>query len=186
MPYETFPSFPGLGWDIKKRVLFSNNRETSASGAEFTTARWTLPHFEIDLDYNFLSQSDRDSFEAFFIARRGSFEPFLLALTNDRNRAGASLTPAPDGVRTQFTIVGMPAQTNVTGTPTAKVNGGAVSATVTAEGVATFAVAPAAGTTLSIDYDYAYVVRFKDDKCEFNQLMDRMYEQKKISFRTVR
>lgn len=185
MPLQTFPTLPGLGWDVKKRVLFSNNKEVAKSGAEFSTANWTLPMFEFDYDVNFMSQSDRDALEAFYIAQLGDHLPFLLSVVNDNAKAGASLSPAPNGTNKNFVILGMPAQSNVVGTPTLRVNGGVVTGTVDALGAVVFTNAPANGSTLSIDYSYAYVVKFKD-KLEINQMMAKMYETKKITFRTHR
>lgn len=186
MPLATFPAFVGLAWEIKKRVLFSNSREVSASGVEFTNVRWSLPHYEFDLDWNYLTQADRDAFEAFFLTTYGGASPFLLSVTNDSVKTGAALTPAPDGINKTFQIA-MPAQTNIVGTPTVKDNGVAAAAnTATATGAVTFTTAPVAAHTLTADFTYAYVVRFKDDKLEFNQMMHRFYECKKMTFRTVR
>lgn len=121
MPLATFPTLPGLGWDVKKRVMFSNNKEVAKSGAEFSTANWSLPMFEFDVDVNFLSQSDRDTLETFYTDHLGDHLPFLLSVTNDSAKSGATVGVG-DGTVTQFQIA-LPAQTNIVGTPALTVNG---------------------------------------------------------------
>lgn len=184
MPLATFPTLPGLGWDIKKRPIFSNAKEVAASGAEFSTAYWSQPMYEFDFDVNFLSQSHRDQLEAFYLAHLGDHLPFLLTVTNDNYKAGLAMSPAPNGSNTVFQLLGLPAQTNVVGHQL-RVNGAPVAGTVSETGMVTFAVAPAGGSTPTCDTTYCYVVKFKD-KMEFNQMMSVMYEVRKITFRTYR
>ena len=114
----TFPTLTGTGWDIKKRVIWSTDVETAASGAEFRTAYWTAAIYEFDLQFNYLSQSDQQTLETFYETQQGSFTPFYLAVAND---------PASP-----------------------------------------------------------FLVRFKDDTLEFNQMMSQFYEVQTITFRTVR
>ena len=181
----TFPTLQGIGWDIKKRPLFSTATETSSSGAEFRTGRWPLPHFEFDLTFPYLSQADRDALEAFYIAQQGALTPFLLTVTNDTTQTAKSFGTG-DGTTTTFYLP-LPAQAQVTGTPSIYDNGAAAGAnTVSATGQVTFTTAPLAGHALTWTGTYAYLVRFKDDNIEFNQMMSQFYEQQGISFRTVR
>jgi hypothetical protein len=114
----TFPTLNGEGWDIKKRVIWSNATETSASGAEFRTAYWTAAIYEFDLPFNYLSQADQQALESFYEARQGSFDPFYLAVKNDPSSP--------------------------------------------------------------------FLVKFKDDQLEFNQMLSQMYEAQIITFRTLR
>ncbi|MDE2426902.1 MAG: DUF2460 domain-containing protein [Elusimicrobia bacterium] len=114
----TFPTLNGLGWDIKKRVIWSNNVETTASGAEFRTGFWTAPIYEFDLQFNYLSQTDQQTLETFYEARKGSYEAFYLAVANDPSSP--------------------------------------------------------------------FLVRFKDDQLEFNQMLSQFYEAQTVTFRTVR
>ena len=119
MPLNTFPTLPGLGWNIKKRVVSSTAIEQSSSGAEWRTSRYgATPIFEFELTANFLSQSTRDTLETFFTAQQGPSIEFNLAITDD---------PASP-----------------------------------------------------------FIVRFKDDFLEFNQMMKGFYEAKSIKFRTSR
>jgi hypothetical protein len=83
MSYATFPTFAGATWDIKKRQFWSTDIEAAASGAEFRTAYWTAPIVEFDMTFSYLSQADRDTLEAFYLAQQGPFTPFYLAVPND-------------------------------------------------------------------------------------------------------
>jgi Conserved hypothetical protein 2217 (DUF2460). len=114
----TFPTLSGIGWDIKKRVLWSTDVETASSGAEFRTGRWTAPIYEFDLAFNYLSQTDQQTLETFYETQQGSLTPFYLAVAND---------PASP-----------------------------------------------------------FLVRFKDDQLEFNQMLSQMYEVQTVTMRTVR
>ena len=114
----TFPTLQGVGWDIKKRVLWSTAVDTAASGAEFRTGRWTAAIYEFDLAFAYLSQADQQSLESFYEAQQGSLTPFYLTIAND---------PASP-----------------------------------------------------------FLVRFKDDQLEFNQMMSQFYEAPTVTFRTVR
>ena len=114
MAYNTFPTFAGMGWDIKKKILFSNSSDTTASGAEFSTGYWAIPHFEFRVQFNFLSQADRDAFEAFCIQQLGGLTPFLLSVTNDNvfidKNAGTG-----NAVNLLFRVP-LPAQAQIVGT----------------------------------------------------------------------
>ena len=114
----TFPTLQGVGWDIKKRIIWSTSTETTASGAEFRTGYFTAAIYEFDLPFNYLSQADQQSLESFYEQQQGSLLPFNLTIAND---------PASP-----------------------------------------------------------FLVKFKDDTLEFNQMMSQMYEAQMITFRTVR
>jgi hypothetical protein len=118
MTTPTFPTLTGIGWDVKKRVLWSTDVETASSGAEFRTGRWTAPIYEFDLTFGYLSQADFQTLQTFFEGQQGSYLPFFLAVAND---------PASP-----------------------------------------------------------FLVRFVDDKLEFNQMMSQFYEVQGITMRTVR
>lgn len=83
MAYNTFPTFQGTGWDIKKRQLWSTDVEVSASGAEFRTGYWTTPVYEFDLSINYLSPTDKTALEAFYLQQQGPLIPFYLNIPND-------------------------------------------------------------------------------------------------------
>jgi len=83
MVYNTFPTFAGVAWDIKKRQLWSTDVEVAASGAEFRTGYWTNPIYEFDLSINYLSPADKATLEAFYLQQQGPLIPFYLSIPND-------------------------------------------------------------------------------------------------------
>jgi hypothetical protein len=185
MAFNTFPTFSGLGWDIKKRILFSTATETASSGAEFRSGRWSLPHYEFTLQFNYLSQADRDALEAFVIGQQGSLTPFLLSVTNDSTQTAKTCTGVADGVNKNFQMP-LPAQAQfVSGTV---YDNGSLSGagSISASGLIVFTTAPVAGHVITWTGNYAYLVRFMDDVQEINQIVSQMYEQKTMKFRTVR
>jgi hypothetical protein len=83
MSLNTFPTLAGIGWDIKKRVIWSTNIETTTSGAEFRTGRLTAGIYEFDLSFGYLSQANQQTLESFFEGQQGSLTPFYLSIVND-------------------------------------------------------------------------------------------------------
>lgn len=80
---NTFPTLAGLGWDIKKRLIFATEVETSKSGKEFRTSFQIGPIYEFDFTYNYLSANDYATLENFYIQQLGPGIPFLLNVPND-------------------------------------------------------------------------------------------------------
>lgn len=184
---NTFPILSGLNWDIKKRVVFSNASEESASGAQYVTSRWpsSLPHYEFDLVFEYLSQPDRDTLESFYRGQVGNAVPFLLSVTNDSAQIANPLVGVVNGINTAFQMT-LPAQTNVVTSSLFDNGAPAGAATVTATGQVTFTAAPLAGHVMTYNCTYAYVVKFKDPEIEFGYLWSGAYEQQGITFRTFR
>jgi hypothetical protein len=180
----TFPALIGAAWDIKKKVLWSVAVDTSASGSEFRTGRWNLPHYEFQMKFTYLSQTDCDTLEDFINAQQGEFVPFLLTVANDFALSNVVCSGLANGVNKNFQIP-LPAQSQVV-TATIKDNGAAAGANaVSASGLITFTTAPVSGHAITATVTYAYLVRFKDP-VEINQFMHRMYEVSSIKFVTVR
>ncbi len=181
----TFPTLAGAGWDIKKKIIFSVAVETAASGAEFRTSYYgTLPHFEFTMKFNYLSQADKDTIEAFIIAQGGQFTSFLLSVPNDSTQTAKVCSPTADGTNKNFQMPLSAQAQYVSGSIFD--NGSAAGAnSVSASGLITFTTAPLTGHVITWTGSYAYLVRFKDD-IEINQFMGRFYEQTGIHFRTTR
>lgn len=80
---NTFPTLIGLTWDIKKRIVFATEVETSKSGKEFRTSFMSTPIYEFDFTYSYLSAADCATLESFFEQQLGPGIPFLLNVPND-------------------------------------------------------------------------------------------------------
>ena len=72
-------------------------------------------------------------------------------------------------------------------TPKAYVNAVAVSATFNNDtGVVTYASPPAGGQPLTADFSYGFRVMFEDDKLDFDQLMNGLYDAKTVKLLQTR
>ena len=182
---NTFPTFAGLGWDIKKRPMLSTAKEISASGARFHTARWPIPHYEFEVALNYLSQTDMDTLEAFYLGQSGPAFPFLLSVTNGNAQTAKACSGTADGTNKIFQMP-LPAQAQVVTSALFDNGSAAGAATVSASGLITFTTAPLTGHSITENCTYAYLVNFKDDAEEFNQMMSQMYEVQKLTMETYR
>lgn len=195
MAYNTFPTFQGTGWNIKKRQLWSTDVEVSASGAEFRTGYWANPIYEFDMSINYMSQADKATLEAFYVGQQGPLIPFLLVVPNEGNAYTNAAVGAGNGTQTKWALPAWPSTTS-----TVYVAGVATTAyTLDTSGNITFTTAPANGAAITWSGHDAFLVRFVDDQTsggrstggtssplEINQFMSGMYEQAGITFRTVR
>jgi len=93
-----FPNLPGLMWGTTLGELFDTIVYPSAApGYETTISKGPDPTFHFKLQYEFLrnqpSVDELSTLRAFFRARRGAFDSFLLDLSSlTKNSADASIT----------------------------------------------------------------------------------------------
>lgn len=83
MSYNTWPTFVGRGWGIKKRPITRTIVQTSDSGAEYRIARYQNPLYEFDIEIPYLSQADYATLQSFFTGQFGSLIPFYFTPDND-------------------------------------------------------------------------------------------------------
>ncbi len=50
----------------------------------------------------------------------------------------------------------------------------------------TFLQPPAAGTLVTVDMQFYFYVRFKEDQLDFEKFMNRLWDQKQIVIRSLR
>lgn len=191
MSYNTFPSFAGRGWGIKKRPITRTIIQQADSGAEYRTQRYQYPLYEFDIEIPYLTQADSDALIGFYNQQGGPFAPFYFSADNDNSVTNQAFGTG-DGSTKVFQLTKASGSywsepiAGVQGTPTIYVNGVATSASVSASGTVTFTTAPAAGASLTWTGQYYYLVRFKDDQIEHTQTMSQIYEATTISLRSVR
>lgn len=98
MSNAVFPNLPGLMWGTTLGELFDTIVYPSAApGYETTISKGPDPTFHFKLQYEFLrnqpSLDELSTLRAFFRARRGAFDSFLLDLSSlTKNSADASIT----------------------------------------------------------------------------------------------
>ena len=192
MAYNTFPNFSGRGWGIKQRPITSTLIGKADSGAEYRTSRYQYPLYEFDIDIPYLSQSDYNNLIGFFNQQGGPFLPFYFTHDND-SAVVAQGFGTGDGTTTQFQLSKSSGSywnepiAGVNGTPSIYVNGTLTTpSSISPSGLVTFSSSPAAGAALTWTGNYYYLVRFKDDHIEAEQIMSGLYEATTITLCTFR
>jgi uncharacterized protein (TIGR02217 family) len=173
-------------------------------------AFWSAPLWKLSLSYAFLyddsqhvdanGYSELQQLEGFFMARQGSFDSFLVDLAQlTRKPLDSTVSGQPigtgDGSTTGFQLV-----RNVAGYLEAIQNPAGQSATVyvsgvkktqgtdytIANGLVSFAVAPAASAAITADFQWLWRVRFAQDVLEFDNFLYQLWECKKVDLISVR
>ena len=201
-----FPDLPGLGWSIIKTPSFSTRVQKSVSGRELRIADQLNPIWEWTLTFEIL----RDRWDArsepglgtlynelrtlagFFLARRGSFEPFLFKDPSD-NYINEQYIGTGDGFNANFQLYRTFGQyfEPITAPYLLIVRDQAVTVPPEqysvnfANGILTFGTPPIAGHIISIDMNYFFRVRFSDDSSEYENFLYQLWSAKEIKFRSV-
>jgi uncharacterized protein (TIGR02217 family) len=201
MSSEIFPTLAGLEYPVVRTPIFKTLIQQSASGGETRSALQLYPRWQYRLSFNFLRDDANDEFRtlcAFFLARKGSFDSFLFqdvddcAVTNQQIGVGT-------GSQVQFQLVrsfggfdepvlAPTAVTSLTVAGIPKVEGtnfgvGDWENGVTPNGTINFfSAAPAAGAPIVASFTYRWPVRFLADQYDFAKFMNRLWEQKKLDF----
>jgi uncharacterized protein (TIGR02217 family) len=191
MSNNVFPTLPGLAWNIRKRPTWKTRIQRSVGGWETRLAQQLYPIWEFELPYEFLRSAggytELQTLMGFYLARQGSFDNFLYSDPTD-NSVTAQQFGTGNGTTTAFQLYrtyggfNEPVQ-NVNGTPSIYVNGvPTVPASISSTGLVTFTTAPAAGAALTWTGSYYYRVRFAEDNADFNNMMQNLWELKKLNF----
>ena len=105
MSYNTWPTFVGRGWGIKKRPITRTIIQTADGGQEFRLGRFQTPLYEFDIEIPYLSQTDYATLQAFFAQQSGALTPFQFAYDGDS--VSDSVFGTGDGSAKQFTLSGI-------------------------------------------------------------------------------
>ena len=189
MSSEVFPSLAGLEYPVVRTPIFRTLIQESTSGEENRAALQLYPRWQWTLSFNFLRDDANNEFRtllAFFLARKGAFDSFLFNDIDDNAVAGQPIGHG-DGATTGFQLVrSLGGFTEPVLQPlfaTVYDNGVATSAwSYSGPGFVTFATAPASGAVITADLTYLWPVRFLADQYDFSKFMNRLWEQKKLDF----
>jgi uncharacterized protein (TIGR02217 family) len=193
MSAAVFPALAGLEYPVTRTPIAGKTLiQTSVSGMENRAALWTAPRWQWTLSYNFLRDDATDEFRtlcAFFLARQGSFDSFLFSDPDDCSVTGQPLGAAGAG-QTAFQLVRsfggftepVLAPKLVSAVYVDGASIGSAWSVSPAGGVLTLAAAPAAGAIVSADFTFYFPVRFLADQVDFGKFMNRLWEQKKLDF----
>lgn len=195
MSTAIFPTLPGLEWTVRKTPEFRTKAQRATSGREARTPMWSYPIWHIGMSYEFLrddATNELQTLMGFFLARYGGadnfnfLDPYDNAVTNHTFGIG-------DGVTTEFQLTKIYAGFiepvfRVKGTPVVKVNG-VTKATpadysIDAEGLVTFATAPANTHPLTWTGEYYLRCCFEEDSADFEEFMKKLWQLRRCDIRT--
>jgi uncharacterized protein (TIGR02217 family) len=202
----TYPVLKGLTFDWVKRPKFSTGVGVSASGREVRVAYWARPQWEWDLSYDILGDSsqwtgttasDLKTLMGFILAVYGSWAAFYFQDPDDYSVTGQVLGTG-DGTTQQFQMVRTYGLGEYTGTePVGSVNnsepvnvylngvlqtsGYTLNTTTPCGNYINFATAPAAGVSVTADFQFFYYCRLKDDSYDFSKFMQNLWDTKKLT-----
>lgn len=206
MPLQPFPTLPGLGWSVIKTPSLAGTKiQRSVSGREWRAGWQALPIYDWTLKYDFLRQNpalnfqELDTLRGFFMQQQGAATPFLYTDPTDNAVLGQALG-AGNGSQTAFQLVrNLDAALPGGGYAEPIISPSAVSATYwngvqqtpgtntfsKTTGILTFASAPPAGTAITADFSYAFLVRFSDDTAAFENFMVNLWRLKQVKLVSV-
>jgi uncharacterized protein (TIGR02217 family) len=207
-----FPKLPGLTFEIKPVPTWSTVIQKSKNRTRTAIMNDPYPLWTFELTFEFLRDSppvnpgasnpngysELEQIVGFYNARGGSFDNFLLdpgMLTG--NPAASTVTGAPvgtgDGDTTVFYLLrdcgGFLDEVQAPVSPVVISVNGAVQAsgwTLGANGVITFAAAPASGAVITWSGSWQWPVCFAEDSLGIEQFMYQLYELQTLKFEQVK
>lgn len=202
MSTQVFPSLPGLGFTWIRRPVWSTLKQRSVSGKRSALALWSYPLYEWELTYEFIRSSagfpEWQQLQAFFNARSGAFDTFLLTDPDDNSVTDQAIGTG-DGVVTDFQLVRtlggyvepILAPNLITNIKAAGVTVNPADYTVnnwgtTTPGLVVFDSPPANGAALTATYSYYFPVEFVDDSLDFEKFMNQLWELQGVNLRSIK
>jgi uncharacterized protein (TIGR02217 family) len=185
-----FPTLIGEAWPRVKVPRFSNQKATSDSLRSWRVARAVYPLYAYKLTYAYLSAADKITMEAFFKARKGDFDSFLLYDRDDNAVVTPQVLGIGDGVTRSFQLIrslgGVVEPVGpLNGSPVIRVNGVATGAYAADNyGLITFTAAPPAGQTVDWTGSFYWRCCFVKSEAEFSEFMRQFWELKSIDLET--
>jgi uncharacterized protein (TIGR02217 family) len=191
MSNAIFPTLAGLEYPVVRTPVFKTLSQQASSGEENRVALWSTPRWQWTLSFNFLRDDANDEFRtltAFFLARQGSYDSFLFSDPDD-NLVTGQILGTGDGAATDFQLIRnfggyiepilAPDSSNiavfVNGTPTTAYN-------LDPGGLVQFTTPPPSDAAVTATFGYFWPCRFLEDQYDFSKFMNRLWEQKKLDF----
>lgn len=192
-----FQSIPGLSISVTKEPSFDTSIYRSSSGVEYRHSQMTRPIWDIEIGYNFLNDwpganSPLKDVMGFFLLMSGSYDTFLFKDPDDY-RVTRSVCGEADNSTTQFYFnremggflepVGKVDQDNMIKVYLENVLVDPEDYTIVGNRVV-FDGAPSSGT-ITAEFQFFYVCRFKDSSLEFDKFAEQLWELRSCSIRSV-
>ena len=198
-----FPDLPGQAWPVRRTPVAGSTRiRTTVSGRRAALALWKNPLFEFELNFSALASDDsypgafarsKQMIEGFFLQQQGGYGAFAFVDKTDANQVGAALGVG-DGVAQDFvaqrTIGAYQGPADyVLNVDTVYADGVAIDTAswdLVLPNVIRLQTPPAAGVVLTLDFWWAYICQFADDRIDLDQFMYQIWELRSLKLRGVR
>ena len=201
-----FPTLPGLAWSVTKSPTFQTRIQRAVSGRELRALDYPYPLWQFTLVFEFLRDNPAAGFDelrtlmGFYLLCQGAYAPFLFQDPSDC-QVGRQYLGTGDASATVFQLqraMGTALPGGGFLEPIAAPN---LVAAVYLNGITqspagysvdpdtglmTFASPPGTGLIVTADFSYYFRCRFVDDKYDFENFMDRLWQLKKLTFISVR
>ena len=210
---DFFPSVPGLSWSVTKTPKFATRTQTSISGRQLRVVDQPMPIWTWSLTYEFLRDQNDTRFGSalgtgydelrtiagFFLRQQGAFNTWLYTDPTDDFAANQGIGVG-NGVTVAFPLIRtfggvfsefitqpqLISGVFLNGIALQNASqGGPPNWTLGANGLITFAPAPAAGVVITATFTYAFPVHFLKDENEFENFMYQLWSLKKLEFESV-
>lgn len=195
MSNAVFPTLAGEAWPRIKTPKYSTSKQTSDSLRTWRVGRALYPIYTYRLVFTWLEGADFDALVAFFKARKGSYDSFLLNDRDDNTVSVAQTLGVGDGINKKFQMlralggvtepVGPMNTTTVA--PVVRVNAVATAAyTVDEYGLITFTTAPPAGQVVDWTGQFYWRCCFTKDEAQFEEFVRTLWELKQLELETIK
>lgn len=206
MSTQVFPSLSGLTFNIERTIEWNTQVQEAISGKETRIAYWSAARYTWTLAFEFLrSSTSFNEFQnlfGFMSARQGRFDSFLYTDPEDFSSTGNQLGVGDSTVRA-FQLLRRFGGSSAIAEPVLAPNavtlvtvaGSSISSTQfsvsqwgsTVPGVITFSTfAPSGGQAVTADMSYYFPCRFDDDVGTYVEFMSKLWENKKVIFRSIK
>lgn len=205
-PYPTL----ALGFSVFKRAIGGSTAVAkAASGREIRINYWTYPEWEWDLTYEMLpdagsmqagvTASDIKTLVGFLLVNFGSFVAFPFLDPDDNAILGQSIGTG-DGATTSFLLVKNYGLGGLVGLEPIGYLNQSLTLNVYVDGVLktagtdyttslaspyrqtiVFTTPPAAGKAVTVDMNYYFMTRIKEDTGDFEKFMEKLWTNKKLT-----
>src|SRR5690349_4226888 len=105
MSNAVFPTLQGEAWPRMKTPKYSTSRQVSDSMRTWRVSRALYPVYVYRLVFSFLDATDFETLCAFFKARKGSFDSFLLDDRDDNTVTTPQTLGFGDGTNKKFQLL---------------------------------------------------------------------------------
>ena len=185
------PQLPGMGWG-KKTTIWATKIATSASGREIRSPRWSAPIYKWSAPINVLRDPETQQLLTAFMASYGQCGLIRYMDPFDHTATGQTIAIG-DGTTTSFQLIRTIAgYTDVVRAPAivSAVHVGGVSATGytidSSTGILTLTAPPAAGSIISCDFTFYFLVRFSSDELQLADIAAGLRSVEDLSLVSVK